>query len=118
MSLFAAAAVAGGAAGIRANGPADIRAIRKITNVPIIGIDKTPLPDGYLLITASFESARALVEAGADMVALDCSERGQQAGALERIREIRAKPRVPVLADVASVHHAVTAAAAGDDSGL
>jgi putative N-acetylmannosamine-6-phosphate epimerase len=97
MSLFAAAAVAGGAAGIRANGPADIRAIRKITDVPIIGIDKTLLPDGLLLITASFESARALVEAGADMVALDCTERGQRAGALGRIREIHAKLRVPVL---------------------
>ena len=115
MSLFAAAAAAGGAAGIRANSPADIRAIRAVTDVPIIGIDKTPLPDGFLLITASFESARALVEAGADMVALDCSERGQQAGALERIREIRAKLRVPVLADVASVEQAVTAVGAGAD---
>src|SRR2546429_6948513 len=67
------------------------------------------------LITASFESARALVEAGADMVALDCSERGQQAGALERIREIHAKLRVPVLADVASVEQAVTAVGAGAD---
>src|SRR5207245_10431620 len=62
MSLFAAAAAAGGAAGIRANSPADIRAIRAVTDVPIIGIDKTPLPDGFLLITASFESARALVD--------------------------------------------------------
>jgi len=115
MSLFAAAAVAGGAAGIRANGPADIRAIRKITDVPIIGIDKTLLPDGLLLITASFESARALVEAGADMVALDCTERGQRAGALGRVREIHAKLRVPVLADVASVEQAVTAVEAGAD---
>ena len=115
MSLFAAAAVAGGAAGIRANGPDDIRAIRKITEVPIIGIDKILLPDGLLLITASFESARALVEAGADMVALDCSERGQQAGAFGRIREIHAKLRVPVLADVASVEQAVSAVEAGAD---
>ncbi len=76
MARFAVAAVAGGAAGIRANGPADIRAIRRVTDLPIIGIDKTMHHDGLLLITPSFESARALVEAGADMVALDCTERG------------------------------------------
>ncbi len=115
MARFAVAAVAGGAAGIRANGPADIRAIRRVTDLPIIGIDKTMHHDGLLLITPSFESARALVEAGADMVALDCTERGQQGGALGRIREIHAKLQVPVLADVASVEQAVAAAEAGAD---
>jgi N-acetylmannosamine-6-phosphate 2-epimerase / N-acetylmannosamine kinase len=115
MSRFAAAAVAGGAAGIRANGPADIRAIRKITDAPIIGIDKALHHDGLLLITPSFESARALVEAGADMVALDCSTRGQESGALDRIREIQAKLGVPVLADVADVEQAVVAVQAGAD---
>lgn len=115
MSRFAAAAVAGGAAGIRANGPTDIRAIRRVTDVPIIGIEKTLHHDGLQLITPTFESAGALVDAGADMVAMDCSERGQQAGALGRIREIQAQLRVPVLADVANVAQAISAVDAGAD---
>jgi glucokinase len=115
MSRFAAAAVAGGAAAIRANGPADVRAIRGVTNVPIIGIHKLRHHDGLPLITPSFESAKALVEAGADMIALDCAERGQESGALDRIPEIHARLGVPVLADVASIEHAATAAQAGAD---
>ncbi len=115
MARFAAAAVAGGAAGIRANGTADIRAIRGITSVPIIGIHKVQHHDGRLLITPSFKSAKALVDAGADMVALDCTARGQRLGALDRIREIREGLKVPVLADVAEVAEAVAAVRAGAD---
>jgi len=115
MARFAAAAVAGGAAGIRANGCADVSAIRKVTKVPIIGIEKVLHQDGLPLITPSFDSARGLVEAGADMVALDCTERGQEMGALTRIREIKTHLRVPVMADVANVEQAIRAAEAGAD---
>ncbi len=115
MARFAAAAVAGGAAAIRANGPADIRAIRGVTRVPLIGIQKVRHHDGLPLITPSFESAKALVEAGADMVALDCTVRGKGSGALERIREIRERLKVPVLADIAEIAEAIAAAEAGAD---
>jgi len=115
MARFAAAAVAGGAAAIRANGPADIRAIRGVTRVPIIGIQKVQHHDELLLITPSFESAKALVEAGADMVALDCAVRGQESGALDRIRGIREGLKVPVLADIAEIEEAVAAVQAGAD---
>ncbi len=115
MARFAAAAVAGGAAAIRANGPADIRAIRGVTRVPLIGIQKVRHNDGLPLITPSFESAKALVEAGADMVALDCTVRGRGSGALERIREIRERLKVPVLADIAEIAEAIAAAEAGAD---
>ena len=115
MARFAAAAVAGGAAAIRANGPADIHAIRGITRVPIIGIQKVRHRDGRLLITPSFESAKVLVEAGADMVALDCTVRGQAAGALNRMSEIRERLKVPVLADVADIAEALAAGQAGAD---
>lgn len=115
MAHFAAAVVAGGAAAIRANGPADIRAIRGITRVPIIGIEKVRQSNAILLITPSFQSAQALVDAGADMVALDCTSRGQASGALERIRQIRERLKIPVLADVAEIADAVAAVQAGAD---
>jgi glucokinase-like ROK family protein len=113
MACFAIAAVAGGAGAIRANGPGDVRAIREVAGVPIIGIHKVRYRDGEILITPSFESAEALVEAGADMIALDCTARGQKSGALDRISQIRKCLKVPVLADVADVEEAKAAVQAG-----
>ena len=75
ISRFAQAAVEGGAAGIRANGPEDIRAIRQVVGVPIIGIWKVEQDDGEILITPSFEAAQKLVEAGGGLVAIDCTRR-------------------------------------------
>jgi putative N-acetylmannosamine-6-phosphate epimerase/predicted NBD/HSP70 family sugar kinase len=115
MARFAQAAVEGGAAGIRANGLDDVGAIRRVVSVPIIGIQKRAQPDGRVLITGAFEEARALVGAGADLVALDCTARGCGLGALERLRRIKAELNVPVMADIATVEEAVAAAEAGAD---
>ena len=115
MAKFAASAVAGGAAAIRTNGSDDIRAIRKAVGVPIIGIRKEMQSDGKVLITPTFESAQELMAAGADMIALDVTRRGQQYGALERVRRIRQELEVPVLADIATLDEALAAARAGAD---
>jgi glucokinase-like ROK family protein len=115
IARFARAALDGGAAGIRAEGVEDVAAIRAAVKVPIIGIRKSYHEDGRILITPSFESARELVAAGADMIALDCTGRGQRYGALERMRQIREELQVPVLADIATVEEAVRAAEAGAD---
>jgi len=115
MARFAASAVAGGAAAIRARGPDDVGAIRKAVSVPILGIAKVKQADGRMLITPTFESAQELIAAGADVVALDVTRRGQQFGALDRIRRIRQELRVPVLADIATMDEALAAAGAGAD---
>jgi N-acetylmannosamine-6-phosphate 2-epimerase / N-acetylmannosamine kinase len=115
MDRYAKAALAGGAAGIRANGPADIRAIRRIVDLPIIGIQKALHSDNKILITPTFEAAKLLVENGADMVALDCTKRGQNSGAFERLRRIQTELRVPVLADIATVEEAIDSVNAGAD---
>ena len=118
MARFARAAVEGGAAGIRANGPDDVRAIRQAVSVPIVGIGKELQEDGKILNTPSFEAAQRLVEAGADLIALDCTRRGQAYGALDRLHRIKAELGVPVLADIATVDEAVQAAGAGADAVL
>jgi glucokinase-like ROK family protein len=118
IARFARAAVEGGAAGIRANGLDDVQAIRQAVNVPIIGIWKAQHDDGEILITPSFETARQLVAAGADLIALDCTARGERYGALERLRQIKNELGVPVLADIATVQEAVRAAEAGADAVL
>jgi predicted NBD/HSP70 family sugar kinase/putative N-acetylmannosamine-6-phosphate epimerase len=118
MARFAQAAITAGAAAIRANGSQDIAAIRAITNVPILGIQKATADDGRTLITPTVEAAQALHAAGASCVALDATSRGRQYGALERIRRIKNELRVPVFADVATVEEGIIAAQAGADSVL
>jgi predicted NBD/HSP70 family sugar kinase/putative N-acetylmannosamine-6-phosphate epimerase len=118
LSLFARAAVNGGAAAIRAEGPDSVRAIKNAVSVPVIGIRKRSMRDGLIMITPSNDDARDLVAAGADIVAIDCASRGQRHGALERIQWIRANLHVPVWADIATVEEAVAAEKAGADAVL
>ena len=102
----------------RAFGPTrarDVEAIRRSVTVPIIGIQKELQADGQILITPSFEAAEQLVRAGADMIALDCTVRGQRFGAFERLARIKNELRVPVLADIATVDEANAAFHAGAD---
>ncbi|MFN7994962.1 MAG: putative N-acetylmannosamine-6-phosphate 2-epimerase [Bryobacteraceae bacterium] len=115
LARMAEATVSAGAAGIRADGPVHVAAIRRRVQVPIIGISKTTHDDGLILITPTFESARQLVEAGANLIALDCSARGQRYGALNRLRRIKDELGVPVLADVATLDEAAAAVQAGAD---
>ena len=116
MTLMARAAALGGAAGIRANGPADIAAIVAAVDLPVIGIWKTGRPDG-VYITPTFEAAAAVVAAGASIVALDATDRprpdGSTAGDL--IARIRDELGAVVMADVDTLEAGLAAAAAGAD---
>lgn len=88
MSAMAMAAVLGGAAGIRADGVADISAIAAATgpDVPIMGIYKVKQPDGTLFITPMGELARKVIAAGAKLVALDGTTRPRPGG--ESLRQV------------------------------
>lgn len=80
MAAMAQAAVAGGAVGIRANGPEDVAAIRRAVTVPILGINKLQLPSGELFITPTCAAARDVMAAGARLVALDGTDRPRPGG--------------------------------------
>jgi N-acylglucosamine-6-phosphate 2-epimerase len=73
MARMARAAHEGGAVGIRANGPEDVRAIRAAVPLPLIGLFKDGTEGVY--ITPTLAHARAIVEAGADIIALDATPR-------------------------------------------
>lgn len=118
MARFARAAVEAGAAGIRADSPEEIAAIRQAVSVPIIGIFKVQQDDGSVLITPSFEAAKLVIESGANLVAIDCTRRGQRFGALETLRRIKTELGIPVLADIATLEEAAEAAEAGADAVL
>lgn len=90
VAAMAQAAVAGGAAGLRIEGVANLRAVRPLVDVPIIGIVKRDLPDTPVRITVTVDDARALIAAGADIVACDATERPRPdslADVLAAIRE-------------------------------
>jgi len=61
-----------GAAGVRVNGTADVHQVRALTSSPIIGLDKVR-GERRNLITPSVEHVIALVDAGADIVALEAT---------------------------------------------
>lgn len=120
MAAMAQAADMAGAVGIRANGPADVAAIRAVTDLPIVGIDKRPDVDPVIYITPTLDSVATLVEAGADLVAIDGTLRPRNGSgvpsAAELIAQIKdAFPGLPIMADVSNVAEGVAAAQAGAD---
>lgn len=82
---------------IRANTVRDVLGIKKETGLPVIGLIKQVYDgfDGY--ITPTMEEVDALAEAGADIIAIDCTDRrrGDGLSPWEYIRSIKAKyPRI------------------------
>jgi putative N-acetylmannosamine-6-phosphate epimerase len=116
MARFARAAELGGAVGIRAKEP-DIRAIRKTCGLPIIGIDKVYLGGFEVYITPRFEDAQRIANAGADIIALDCTPRPRPGGTTmeDLIRRIKTELKLPVMADISSLEEGLAAENAGAD---
>lgn len=75
VAAFALAALAGGAAGLRIEGLANLAAVRAVTDVPIIGLIKADLPDSPVRITPHLDHVAGLIAAGADIVAVDATDR-------------------------------------------
>lgn len=119
MARLAIAAREGGAVGIRANTPVDVRAIRAAipADMPLIGLWKVVLPgweDVY--ITPRVEDAVAVAEAGADIVALDATLRPHPEGTTaECIRAVKERTGKLVMADIDNEAAAIAAAEAGAD---
>jgi putative N-acetylmannosamine-6-phosphate epimerase len=114
MARMARAAHEGGAVGIRANGPDDVRAIREAVSLPLIGLFKDGSEGVY--ITPTLAHARVIAEAGADIIALDATPRPRPNG--ERLEEmveaIHALGKL-VMADISTFDEGRAAEAAGVD---
>ncbi|MER6511037.1 N-acetylmannosamine-6-phosphate 2-epimerase [Nonomuraea sp. NPDC001636] len=111
IALLARCAELGGAAGLRVNGPEDVRAVKAVTDLPLIGLAKVPRPHARPLITPTFALCESLVRAGADIVALEVTaeaepEAGDLPSLVERVwRELG----VPVMADVSTAEEGLLA---------
>ncbi len=119
MVAMALCAEMGGANGLRACWPQDIKAIKEACDLPIVGINKKfgdgdPLDD--IFITPTFESAKEIIEAGCDVLALDCTIRDcrpfeELEKLLHQIKD--AYPDMPIMADLATLEEAVKVAETG-----
>lgn len=118
MARMAYAAMLGGAGGIRANSTEDIRAIRELVNLPLIGIIKREYPGSEVYITPTMEEVDRLAEVGAEIIAADATDRERPAGESLAVffRRVREKyPHQLFMADCSTVEEGVAAAAMGFD---
>lgn len=118
MYLFARAAKQAGAVAIRTNGVRDVRAIRAETGLPVIGLIKKTYPGTDIYITTTLAEVDALVDAGATIVATDCTLRPRVDGQTLQafLGQVRAKhPGLLLMADVSTYEEGMEAVANGVD---
>jgi N-acylglucosamine-6-phosphate 2-epimerase len=112
IAAFAETAEQRGAVGVRIDSPENIRAVKSQVKIPVLGIYKivSGLRDVY--ITPTFTAAKQIVEAGADIIALDATRRARPDDEkLEKIIEsYRADFSQPIMADIALFEEGLYAA--------
>ena len=118
MGRMALAAKEGGAVGIRANTKEDIREIQSQVDLPVIGIVKRDYENCEVYITPTMREAEALVEAGADIIAIDATDRIRPFGEkretfFEQLR--RRYPKQLFMADCATIEDGLLADKIGYD---
>ena len=115
---MAKAAQWAGAAGIRANSPDQIALIKGQVDLPLIGLYKIWHDDTDVFITPTLEAAKQVWEAGADIIALDCTSQTNHEGrpAWELLPVVQREiPDALTFADVATYDEAVRAVELGAD---
>jgi N-acylglucosamine-6-phosphate 2-epimerase len=115
---MAEAAQWGGAVGIRANSPEQIKAIKTHVNLPVIGLWKIWHDDTDVFITPTLEACRAVWEAGAEIIAIDSTNQITHEGrpAYELIPIVKKEiPEAIIFADVSNYEEAKRAIELGAD---
>lgn len=118
IAAMADASLRNGALGVRLESPEHVAAVReRCPKALIIGLWKRSWPDSSVYITPRWHEVKAIWGAGADVVALDATDRFRpQAEELEDLVK-RAKDELgaPLMADVDSVENGLRAASLGCD---
>ena len=116
MASIAASVIAAGAAGVRIDSPEHIREVKRTVDATLIGLWKADGDGVY--ITPTLAHARAVVEAGADIVAIDGTGRPRpdDRDLAHVIRLLHTELGAVVLADVGTVAEGIAAAACGADA--
>ena len=114
IGLLAECAQLAGAAGLRINGAEDIRAARRRTDLPIIGLQKFRDTGPRDYITPGIEYAEQLATAGAQMIAVEVTE-DVPGDPIALVKRIRVELDLPVMADVSTLDEGRRAWDAGAD---
>ncbi len=108
--------------GLRLEGFENIRTVKGVTNLPIIGLSKSKeVTDQERLtrvyITASFAEAKSLAGAGCDIIAIDGTgrPRADNLSLQETISRIHKDLNKPVLADISTLEEGMQAQEWGAD---
>lgn len=109
---------AAGACAIRAEGLKNIKAVSSAVSIPVIGLIKSYDASSDVYITPRAADVIAIVEAGADIVAVDATQRSRWNGqSLENFyRDVRELTNIPLLADIDSKANALAAIDLGFDA--
>ncbi|MGL5357259.1 MAG: N-acetylmannosamine-6-phosphate 2-epimerase [Cetobacterium sp.] len=112
MGRMAVAAQLGGAVGIRANSIEDILEIKKMVNLPIIGIIKKDYEGINSYITPTEKELKALIEVEVDVIALDATTNAD----LDLLKSLKVKyPNQKFMADISTVFEGIRAEELGFD---
>lgn len=117
IAALAKSAELGGAVGFRVDRPENVAAVRRISHLPIIGIYKIHIPGSEVYITPTYSSAEAVINAGADLIALDAT--GRPRGGSETFHkiadQIHEEFHLPVMADIGTTEQGLQAITDGAD---
>lgn len=108
------AVVMGGATALRLRSSENIRALREVTTLPIIGLTKKNHAGSHVYITATTDEVQEVAQAGADIVAFDATKRARPQPVKELIDAIHAAGKV-AMADISNFEEAKEAYAQGVD---
>ncbi|HZT11270.1 MAG TPA: putative N-acetylmannosamine-6-phosphate 2-epimerase [Candidatus Baltobacteraceae bacterium] len=114
LAAMALCAQQNGAAGVRIQGAANLRAVRARVTVPIVGIVKREYDGFEPYITPTLREVREILECGAEIVALDATARPRPEGlSLPALVAAIQDGGALAMADCARAADGVAAAAAG-----
>jgi N-acylglucosamine-6-phosphate 2-epimerase len=116
IAAMAEASLNNGALGVRLESPEHIGAVRRrCPEALIVGLWKRTFPDSAVYITPGWREIQAVWAAGADVIALDATERRRPDGAelAELLQRARSELGAVLMADVDSVANGVKAAELG-----
>ncbi|MEM1369861.1 MAG: N-acetylmannosamine-6-phosphate 2-epimerase [Cyanobacteria bacterium P01_H01_bin.15] len=116
ITAIATATVQQGVLGLRIEGPERVAAVKQaLPHIPLIGLWKRDFADSPVYITPRFAEAAAIAEAGADIIAIDATQRARPDGEqlAQLIQRIQQELGKPVMADIDTLENAAFAASLG-----
>lgn len=119
MLAMMASVVNGGAAALRVAGARDVKNAKKHFDIPVIGLTKPEkLPDNWreiVYITPDKKAVLELIEADADIIALDATMRPRSNCTLKELIELIHNSNKLVMADISTLEEAINAEELGAD---